>query len=440
MTLAIDERNRLIGENLRKYRLLKGLTQDELAEGLCSVSQLSKVENGKTYLKRTILKEMSNRLGVTVERIESQDALLEELSETLQLAKDSRTAGNIERALEYVVLVVEQSRAFEYPSLLLESLQIQCSLLNQINETEKVIQIVQGVFEENLPMTAEDRLFFHLEYGIAYEYSGHQVAAYDAYCRADQEIDNLQSNFETRFRVYYSLARIHFSMNNHRTALRYFEKAELMATEINRHLWRIRSTYMKATVMRLLGNFEQAEEIFTGTLKEATDNQYLIDVGIINNNMGCMYLEREEYGQAFSHLNRAVKVYEILENHKFLCETLLYLAELKFRTGEYTRTIAYVEQALEVSERAAKQTYQERAKANRILGWVKREQGDFEAYVTQLEKALNIYDDNHVVFEAYEVAKELAEEFYKKSDSRAVEIYRKAVQYNEKALEFGKRR
>ncbi|KEO82375.1 helix-turn-helix domain-containing protein [Tumebacillus flagellatus] len=440
MTLAIDERNRLIGENLRKYRLLKGLTQDELAEGLCSVSQLSKVENGKTYLKRTILKEMANRLGVTVERIESEDALLEELSETLQLAKDSRTAGNLTKALEFVEQVVERARAFEYPELLLQGIQLQCSLLNTINEREKVIQIVHDVLSDDLPLTAEDRLFFHLEVGLAYEHSGHLSAAYDSYCRADQEIDLVQGNYETRYRVYYSLSRSHLAMNNNRTALRYAEKAEMVATEIKRHLWRLRASGLRATVLHRLEVYELAEQLFLETLQEAQDNQFLLDVLILNNNLGCMYLDIGKNGQAFSYLNRALKVSEILNHQQFMCDSLLHLAELYFRNGESKQAIQQIQRVLELSSQIPKQTYQERAKAHRILGWVKKSEGDFEGYITQMENALNICDENFVVFEAYEMAKETAEELYQKQDSRAVEFYRKAVQYNEKALEYGKRR
>ncbi|MGZ4164333.1 MAG: helix-turn-helix domain-containing protein, partial [Tumebacillaceae bacterium] len=107
-THDVDERNKIIGENLRKYRLLKGLTQDELAEGICSISQLSKIENGKTYVKRALLKQMAERLSVTIERIESTDALQEELSDTLQLAKDAFTTTNYDKAYELVSDVIRK--------------------------------------------------------------------------------------------------------------------------------------------------------------------------------------------------------------------------------------------------------------------------------------------------------------------------------------------
>lgn len=431
MTMAMEERNRLIGENLRKYRLLKGLTQDELAEGLCSVSQLSKVENGKTYLKRTILKEMANRLGVTVERIESQDALLEELSETLQLAQDSHTAGNVPKALELTQEVVQQSRNFGYEDLYLNSILLECQLLNSVNQCARVIGIVQDLFQGDVCLSDSYKVMFQFELGNAHERSGNLMDAYDAFSRAESYFDQFEGDTDTRYKINYALGRSNFIMNNNRTALRYFEKAEQIAQELSRHLWLIRARYMKATMLKRLGDYEQAEIIFTTTLKEAQDNQFLLDVGLINSNMGCMFLEKGEYGSAQTHLTRALKVYEILDQTYYKADTLFHLAKLKYQEGDLERAKEVIEKLMVDTEPVANQTYIDRAKAIRLLSFIKRDLGDFEGQITQLGNALKIFEDNYVMLEAYKVAKEIADLFFEKNDSRAVEMYRKAVQCNE---------
>jgi HTH-type transcriptional regulator, quorum sensing regulator NprR len=66
---------------------LNGFTQEILAEGICSVSQLSKLENGQTYAQRTLLKQFAERLEVNIEKLESSDGLSEELKEKMQIAK-----------------------------------------------------------------------------------------------------------------------------------------------------------------------------------------------------------------------------------------------------------------------------------------------------------------------------------------------------------------
>jgi HTH-type transcriptional regulator, quorum sensing regulator NprR len=436
----VEDRNSLIGDNLRKYRLLKGLTQEELAEGFCSVSQLSKVENGKTYLKRSLLKQMANRLGVTIERIETADAFLEELTEHLQLAKDANTAGHKDKSLELVGQVIEQSREFGYHELLLEGLLLKCRLFNHFGEFDRVTELIESMFEDNLVQDSTHKVLFLFELGRAHELNGNKLAAYDAFCRADEEFENIDENLDIRMQMWYSLAKNHFSMNNFRVAYRYIEKSERLATNLSKHLWRIRSTYMKATLLRRLGEAEKAEKIFVKVLKEAEDNGLLLDVGIINNNMGRLYQDAGEYGQALAHFYRAKQVYELLGEEVYLSNTLLHLAELALAEGDVAKAGATIQQVMEIVNRIGVNTYLEKAKAYRILGWICREQGDFDGYIARLEEGLAIYDENQAVFDAYELAKELAESLYERHDARATDMYRKVVAYNEKGLSFSTRR
>ncbi|KGA96425.1 hypothetical protein AJ85_19515 [Alkalihalobacillus alcalophilus ATCC 27647 = CGMCC 1.3604] len=53
-----------IGKNIKFYRSLKGLTQCELAEGICTQAQISNIEAGKFIPLSTTLHSISKRLGV----------------------------------------------------------------------------------------------------------------------------------------------------------------------------------------------------------------------------------------------------------------------------------------------------------------------------------------------------------------------------------------
>ena len=44
----------IVGEVLRKCRLEKGITQKELCEGICSISTLSRIENGEQHPTRSV--------------------------------------------------------------------------------------------------------------------------------------------------------------------------------------------------------------------------------------------------------------------------------------------------------------------------------------------------------------------------------------------------
>lgn len=438
--LEIEERNRLIGENLRKYRLLKGLTQEELASGLCSVSQLSKVENGKTHLNRTILKQMAGRLGVTVERIETTDAMLEELGEQLQLAKDAMQAKQDERALEVIAAVIDRASEFDYLDVLANAVLYKSRVLIKLHRYEEAISVIEKVLNNGEILDSTLKVLFYCELGRAYSNYGNAVMAHDAFCRADEENVHIESDEEFEVEMYFNLAKSHFMMNNNRTALRYFEKSEELATKMSKHLFRIRSTYMKATMLKRLGETKKAENIFLKALKEAEDNSFLLDIAIINNNLGSLFQSIEEYSQASAHYKRSVQVFELLNEEVYLCSPLLHLAELAHFDGDSGLSARYLEQVIELTERNSANTFREKARAYQILGWLALSADDFDQYVTNMERSLHIYDRHQVDFEAYCVAKEIADSLYEKNDRRSVEMYRKALEYNERAISVGQRR
>lgn len=51
------------GKVIKELRILKKLTQEQLAEGLCSVKQLSRIENNSSQPTLLLIKEFSFRLG-----------------------------------------------------------------------------------------------------------------------------------------------------------------------------------------------------------------------------------------------------------------------------------------------------------------------------------------------------------------------------------------
>lgn len=439
-THDVDERNKIIGENLRKYRLLKGLTQDELAEGICSISQLSKIENGKTYIKRSLLKEMAERLSVTVERIESMDALEEELSETLHMAKAAMTVKNYETSMELVIDVIQKGQEFGYAEHLIEGILLQCHLLMKQLRCEEVIEIATKALNAELALNASHKVRLLSELGKAHALVGNMLAAYDYFTRADEEFEDEYEDVETQLQIFFEMIRCNFTMKNYRTALRYAEKAEKLATKHSIHLRRIRATYLKADLLGRLGDSEKAEAIFMKALKEAVDNSFLSDVAIINNNIGCMYQHQGNVGQALAHFQRAKKLFELSKEPHYLMETLLHLAEIASQEEDFEEAKSLIDQVFAITEGVGINTYTVKARAKYILGKMRAAQGDFDAYVSNLEDALDIYDQNYVMIEGYDVAVELAESLYQRGDIRALDMYRRAIEYNNKNKQFGLRR
>jgi tetratricopeptide (TPR) repeat protein len=434
LELDAGARNRVIGENLRRYRLQRGLTQDELSEGLCSISQLSKVENGKTTLKPALLKMLADRLGVTMEQLESADSLLDELRETMQLAKAAHVAGNHEKSFEYLQSVIKTSLEHGYREMYVEAVLAECRILNRLNKYEQVIARIEEVLaDEQAVKDKKQRAELLIEHGKAHRLSGNMMMAHDCFCRADEEFEHVDGKNESHLRTYYELAECHYYMQNYRTALRYMEKAEQLAQALSKHLVRIRTTYYKATILRRMGEEEKAKELFLKTLKEAQDNNLLFDVATINNNLGCLYKGLGEYGSAVAYFQRALQVYELLNQEQNLCDPYLNLAEVALLNQDAEKCRSYISEVLSIVGRIGDHHYMERARALKIKSWIEREAGNIEAYIAQMEEVLRIYEHHAVVSEAYDLAVELAEVLYERKDPRALQMYRKAIEWNNRA-------
>ncbi|MBV6684081.1 helix-turn-helix domain-containing protein [Bacillus sp. JRC01] len=56
----------VIGKKIKELRKAIGITQGELAEGICTQALISRIEKGDIYPSATVLYRISQRLGVDV--------------------------------------------------------------------------------------------------------------------------------------------------------------------------------------------------------------------------------------------------------------------------------------------------------------------------------------------------------------------------------------
>ena len=63
----------ILGKNIRKYRLLSGMRQEDLAEKCnCSNSHIGHIENHRTIPSLEMVVNIANALGVTVDQLLSK--------------------------------------------------------------------------------------------------------------------------------------------------------------------------------------------------------------------------------------------------------------------------------------------------------------------------------------------------------------------------------
>lgn len=82
---------RILGERVRHYRKLKGLSQAELAKGICTQATISLIEKRNKVPSMNILVRLVERLGVTMADIvvENRDKTQQILSAVEKLVRHS---------------------------------------------------------------------------------------------------------------------------------------------------------------------------------------------------------------------------------------------------------------------------------------------------------------------------------------------------------------
>lgn len=433
--MEVEERNRLIGENVRKYRLLKGQTQDELAEGICSVSQLSKMENGKTYIKREVLREIAIRLGVTIEQLETADAMLDEIRETYQMAMELVNSDSHEAGLEMAREVVEKSRAYGYPEMQLEGMMMVAFQLIVVHHDYKQgIAYIEELRQEELPLSGQMLVRLLIYLGDCHWGIGNQLEACRYYCQAEEVFHHEDPLYERyRSMSMFALARIHYQMGNLQQGLRYACGIEQFAKGLNRFVLLFRVMIIKANILSDLGEEEQATEIFETVLRETQYGSRLLELGSANAYYGMLLQKQGQFPKAIQHLEKAIKLCDVNKDHFLKCKALLALGEVYFQSDQTPKAAGRVQEALGLAKRILENTNEEQARGHRILGRIAKGRGDIVAYISHLESAMECCGDGQIGDLRYEIAVELAETLYERGDKHATEVYRRAIRYAEQA-------
>ncbi|OCA87558.1 hypothetical protein A8F94_06780 [Bacillus sp. FJAT-27225] len=89
-----------IGPIIKYYRTQKGMTQKELAEGICSIPHLSKIEHNSKEGNRETIALLLDRLGIEVEDIEGKDEEIKQLLDAFDAAMNFQINSEADSVFE----------------------------------------------------------------------------------------------------------------------------------------------------------------------------------------------------------------------------------------------------------------------------------------------------------------------------------------------------
>ena len=291
------------------------MKQDVLAKGICSVSHLSRIENGKIEPSEEILEMLSNRLGLslsekfTIERVNVEE--FEELCIKIINLRDQEAAARLIKELTRKFTSVDMQTKTG-----LELLVIRLRLVIKGQKKEALEELAK--YQEIISTLNPKQSFTVLQMkGMAFYANGELKSCLEAFAEAASMMESLSlSPFERADFTY--VRSVAFMVDGQKfealvhakQALPYFQSIMAGQRVVECHL-------IIGIAYKNSGQLTKSLEVFH--LVEQICKQFALDsfLGMLHQNIGGVYSVIGESEHAISHFKQAI-------DHKELPSELMY--------------------------------------------------------------------------------------------------------------------
>lgn len=144
----------------------------------------------------------------------------------------------------------------------------------------------------------------------------------------------------------------------------------------------------KATVLELIGNWEDCQGVLTKALILANQIDDTRLLGRTNNALGALLMLKGAYSDAETYLTKASEFFEACKDEKGLIKSYGNLGNLYFRQGGYDKAKTYFEKSIELSHDMSYNSSNAKIVSN--LGLTHMNQGNYDEGIRCLKSELTI--------------------------------------------------
>lgn len=291
----------VIGKKIKEMRKVVGITQKELAEGICTQALISRIEKGDIYPSATALYQIAIKLGVDVNYF-------------FEIGTTPR--------LDYITEVEKQLRHFRI-----------------YREYEEMMELIKT--EEKNPLFYKDDEKLQLLYwhkGI-YQFEVEKDPS-KAFSLLDQAYHltahRKKAMSEREMQILSSKGSMNFTLKHYDSALHYYNQVEtaihktvpLQDKSIKTKLY-----YNIARVLTRMGELEQSTRYCTKAIKWCLEEELLWGVGELHYQIGYNYELAHQYEKALSYFRRALHMFELRKD-------VAYISFLRPKMEEMTKDLS----------------------------------------------------------------------------------------------------
>ncbi|MCA1061394.1 helix-turn-helix transcriptional regulator [Rossellomorea aquimaris] len=287
----------VIGNKIKELRKVVGLTQGELADGICTQALISRIEKGDIYPSATSLYQISKKLGVDVNYFFEigMTPRLDYVKEVERQLKKLRVKLKYDEILEIV-------KAEEKNPLFLK------------DETNlQLLYWHKGIYINEVEQNKEEALAI-LEMALSLTYNKKKAMS------------------EREMNIMISMGILEFSRGNYERALAIYQKVN-DAFSYNDQLGdksiKTRLLYNIARVLTRLGDYKESTRYCEEGIRWITEEENLYGFAQLNYHIGYNLELEGKYQEALPYLVKAAMLFDIQYNTKLSTFIERKIEELK---------------------------------------------------------------------------------------------------------------
>ena len=349
----------MIGTRIRYYRKLGGYTLETLSEGICSVSYLSKIENGGNS-SDDIIVHLCKRLGISYSAVDDS-ARVEKLKERMDKWYHVLVSYEEPETLEEKRLAIEKEMTesgIEEPLIHLRFnlFTLRYRLFqNDLEESKKLIKHLSSfkeIFDSEL-----EYYYYHfcgIYYNIANDYSN----AIKCLKAAEEALKMISHSETEEAHLNYQFANLYSKFLRISDCMNYAEKA-LTIFNKDYNVTRISDCQTILGVCnREIKNFIKAEYHYGQALKFAKLLNDPVRLGMIFHNLGFVKNGLGASQEAIDCYKQALVYKEKLKNYDASkVKTMYLLAKEYLNIGNKEECLKLTKQGLELSKKLTDKEY-----------------------------------------------------------------------------------
>ncbi|MBE3594530.1 MAG: helix-turn-helix transcriptional regulator [Candidatus Carbobacillus altaicus] len=390
-----------IGGIIAQLRKNLGWTQAYLAEGICSVSYLSKIENNVIVPNKETVFHLLKKLGHDIDHLVLFGEKEKEIQKKLNAWNDAMTRRQMD----------EVESLYTTLSTDIKSVVLNLDLYNLFN----ILSVRYFIIKRNLDQVAV--ILKHLE----------------------QKIDHFSST--TLYHYYQNLGTYYTWQERHEESLKAFEQAQKIAKELkieDAHLdYQLANLHSRLFhVSHALLYAEKAKRSFSESLNYVR----LIDVLII---LGINQQQLRFYEESLESYQRALQIIDMTHSEEKRAMVYHNIAYTYYRMGEYAQAESMYLKSIE-----ARQTGENERKANTYyyLSKVYEAMGDFKKARDVIDQAFTLLTEQKememvrylLLFQRYKLSENIKPDQIKQIEEEIIVYFRhrKLWQYVYDCAEF----